>query len=238
MPIDGASAVADLAASLPGALRVFDDLHIDYCCAGARSLVDACRVEGLDVRDVVARIEKAADEGSPDDAPWLTRSLAALIGYVVVHYHAPTRVELASLRSLVAGLQEEEAESHPELRRVASLLVELEGEMIPHMVKEERILFPYVIELEARARAGNRRPRVELGTGQNPLRAMMEEHHHADATLRALRSACGGYVAPAGTPAAIGTLYERLERLERRLHHHVHLESNVLFRRAMELERA
>lgn len=237
MQIDGASAVADLATSLPGALRVFDDLHIDYCCAGARSLADACHVEGLDVGEVVARIERAADGAGAADASWLTRPLAALIDHVVVHYHAPTRAELANLRALVADLQESEGGSRPELRRTATLLAELENDMIPHMVKEERILFPYVVELEARARLGNRRPRVELGAGENPLRAMMADHRHADSTLRELRSACAGYVLPAEASPRIAALYARLEQLERTLHHHVHLESNVLFRRAIELER-
>jgi regulator of cell morphogenesis and NO signaling len=237
MPVDQAASVGELATSLPGALRAFDDLRIDYCCSGTRSLADACRAEGVAVGDVVARIEQAAEVAPVVDAVWLFRPLAALVAHIVSHYHAFTRKELARLRSLVAELQESGDTRWPELRKLATLLAELENEMIPHMVKEERILFPYVIELEARARSGNPRPHIDLQANENPLRVMMQEHRHADGTLRQIRRACADFVTPEGATPAIADLYDSLERLERTLHHHVHLESNVLFRRAIELER-
>ncbi len=238
MWVDRASSVGDLATSMPGALRVFDDLNIDYCCSGQRSLADACSVCGLDVGDVVARIETVAEDAPAVDAVWLTRPLAALVEHIVSHYHARARTELAELRTLVGELLESKSASHPELRTIATLLAELENEMVPHMVAEERILFPHVIAVEARARTGRRRPYVELPATANPLRTMMREHRHADATVHALRLACNDYVVPTKAAKAITLLYERLEQLELDLHHHVHLESNVLFRRAIALERA
>jgi regulator of cell morphogenesis and NO signaling len=106
------------------------------------------------------------------------------------------------------------------------------------MVKEERILFPYIVELEARVRAGNQRPLPSFGPVENPVRAMMRDHHHAEEILAKLRHVTSGYVAPRGAPASIVALYAALASLDDTLQEHLHLESNVLFRRAIDLERA
>jgi regulator of cell morphogenesis and NO signaling len=235
--VDRSSPLGDLAARVPGALRVFDALHIDYCCTGRRSLVDACAAHGLDADDVVARLEVAAGTSDPADTRWATRPLAALVDHLVKTYHAAARAELPRLRRLAAEAHAENP-ARPELRAIGTLLADLEDEMVPHMVKEERILFPYVVELESRVRAGNPRPLPPHGVKDHPLRAMMREHRHADGTVQDLRRAASSYVPPPGASPAMVTLYEGLDRLERTMHHHVHLESNVLFRRALDLERA
>jgi regulator of cell morphogenesis and NO signaling len=202
-----------------------------------RSLADACAVHGLDADHVVARLEAAAraGRGKDDTVGWATQPLAALIEHLVGTYHASTRAELPRLRQLAADAQET-SRTRPELCTIAALLAELESDMLPHLVKEERILFPYIVELEKRARAGNQRPLAPPGAKDHPMRAMMREHHHADGTLRKLRHTASHFVAPVDASPTHRELYEGLERLERTMHHHVHLESNVLFRRALELE--
>jgi regulator of cell morphogenesis and NO signaling len=211
MRLEGSSPASELAPLTPRALGVIDDARLDFC-GGDRALEDTRRVQGLD--------------------------LAGLVAHLVSRYHAFARSELVRLRGLTEEAREQEAAARPDLRTVAALLVELESEMLRRMIIEERVLFPYIIELEARARAGNRRPHIELEPSMNPLRRMMTEHGRADATLEALRSACDDYVPPAAAKPATVLLYERLAGLERTLHHHLHLESNVLFRRALEIERS
>jgi regulator of cell morphogenesis and NO signaling len=237
MRVDRSRSVGDLATSVPGAVRVFDDLQIDYGDSGSRSLRDACRLRGLDVGDVVARIERASDVPPSLDDVWRLRPLAALVDHVVSTYHAFTRRELPRLRRLAGRAQDDDG-AHPELCAIAALLAEFESEMVPHMVKEERILFPYIVELEARVRAGNRRPLPSFGPLDNPVRAMMRDHHHAEGILAKLRQVTSDYVAPPGAPASIVALYAELEALDDALQEHLHLESNVLFRRAIDLERA
>jgi regulator of cell morphogenesis and NO signaling len=215
MRLESSNPASELAPPLPDALGVIHDVRLDCRAAGhalADALPDTLRVQGLD--------------------------LAGLVAHIVSRYHAFARSELVRLRSLIAEAREQEGAARPDLRTVAVLMVELESEILRHVIIAERVLFPYIIELEMRARTGNRRPHVDLEPSVNPLRTMMKEQGHADATLEALRCACDDYVPPATAKPATARVYEGLAELERALRHHAHLESNVLFRRAMELERS
>jgi regulator of cell morphogenesis and NO signaling len=196
---------------MPGALGAIGDMRLE-CRAGCPPLADTLRVQGLD--------------------------LAGLVAHIVSRYHAFARSELVRLRGLIAEARQQEGALRPDLRMIAVLVGELESEILRHVIVAERVLFPYIVELEVRARTGNRRPHVDLEPRANPLRTMMKEHGHADATLEALRSACDDYVPPPTAKPATILLYEGLAELERALRHHAHLESNVLFRRTIEIERS
>jgi regulator of cell morphogenesis and NO signaling len=66
---------------------------------------------------------------------------------------------------------------------------------------------------------------------------MMEhEHDSAGNALRAMREASNGYTAPPEACISYQTLYKALTDFEVDLHQHIHLENNILFPRAIDLE--
>ena len=134
------------------------------------------------------------------------------------------------------ALQAMSVAARPPGDRVERLLQELADELFVHMRKEEAVLFPYIEQLD-RAVAGNRSvPTPHFGTVNNPVRMMMFEHERAGEMLRTMRSLSADYTAPADAcPSYLG-LYAGLEDLERDLHRHIHLENNVLFPKAIEME--
>jgi regulator of cell morphogenesis and NO signaling len=67
---------------------------------------------------------------------------------------------------------------------------------------------------------------------------MMEhEHDSAGEALREIRSASGDFAPPADACLSFQTLYKALAEFEADLHLHIHLENNILFPRALQLER-
>jgi regulator of cell morphogenesis and NO signaling len=106
------------------------------------------------------------------------------------------------------------------------------------MRKEENVLFPYILELERADRAKLSPPTPHFGTVKNPIRMMMAEHDADGERLRKMRGITGGYSLPEGACPSFTALYAGLEDLERDLHRHIHLENNVLFPAAAELEAA
>jgi regulator of cell morphogenesis and NO signaling len=66
---------------------------------------------------------------------------------------------------------------------------------------------------------------------------MIAEHEDAGQFMAKIRALASGYEPPADACPTFRGLYHGLAEFERDLHQHVHLENNILFPRALELER-
>ena len=106
-----------------------------------------------------------------------------------------------------------------------------------HMMKEEMMLFPYIVRMEEAVLGNEPVLPPPFGTVRNPVAMMMREHDGAGEDLREIRAASNGYSAPADGCITYQTLYGALAEFEADLHQHIHLENNVLFPRAVEMER-
>ena len=230
--------VREIAVELPQSTRLFEKLKIDYCCGGNRPLTEACASIGVEVVEMIGMLELINQgHGSPNRAIDFQRlSSPELITHIVNTHHVFTKEEMTRLASLINKVVAAHGENHPELREVKELFDRLCADLKPHMFKEEQILFPYILAL-ANANAENHAaPFAPFGTVNNPVRMMMKEHDTAGEILRELRAITTEYRTPADGCISYRTLYESLAALEKDLHQHIHLENNILFPRAIELE--
>lgn len=211
--------IGELAANRPSSTRVFFRRGIDFCCGGGRTLEEACRRRGLDPQEVLREIEQEFARGE-QPANWTERSQAELIQHIVAHYHEPLREELHRLDSMATKVLRVHGEKDPErLTQLAATFCALKDELLPHLDKEERILFPWIL---------SGRPVPQGG----PIERMMYEHERAGQLLERLRELTGNYAVPPGACNTWRALWNGLETLDRDLHEHIHLENNILFPRA------
>lgn len=213
-------ALGELVAEQPARARVFERLGIDYCCHGHRSLSDASRDAGLDPVAVARELEAVADQ---TDAEVDRLEPVALVDHILDVHHRYLHEELPLLVALAEKVRGVHGARHPELTEVAALVAEIHDELVPHLAKEEQVLFPAIREW------ADGQGSFAFGTLSGPVRVIMAEHDRAGALLEQLRAATGGYRPPADGCASYQTLYGRLEHLELDTHRHVHLENNVLF---------
>ncbi|HMF57730.1 MAG TPA: iron-sulfur cluster repair di-iron protein [Pyrinomonadaceae bacterium] len=237
MMLESTKTVKEYALEMLGATRIFEKLGIDYCCGGGKSLAEACDKAGVAVDEVLSSLkgvgcsnETSASEG------WQTASLAALIAHIVEKHHTFTRQELARLEALLAKVCGVHGQNHPELFRIQKQFQELSRDLEPHMLKEERVLFPYIMQMEEAAKNNRTLTAPPFGTVRNPVRVMMAEHDAAGETLREMRALSSDYTVPEDACISYQTLYGALAALEADLHQHIHLENNILFPRAAETE--
>jgi regulator of cell morphogenesis and NO signaling len=106
------------------------------------------------------------------------------------------------------------------------------------MMKEEQILFPYIQRMEAAVLAAEPLPRARFESITSPIANMMADHDDAGALLARIRGLSDGFTAPDGACPTYRGLYRGLTEFERDLHRHVHLENNILFPRARQMEAA
>jgi regulator of cell morphogenesis and NO signaling len=235
--------VGEIAAEMPCATREFEQLGIDYCCGGSRTLGEACVEANISVDEILARLEKSSTFGpsEPSDdrqkQDWQKQLLADLIAHITSTHHAFVRSECPRIETLAAKVVEVHGKNHPELLQVRQVFSALAAELGAHLMKEEQVLFPYILRMEESALAGEPAPPAMFGTIMNPVRMMMQEHDSAGDALRSLRTVTKDYTAPEDVCISYRTLYEALQGFEADLHQHIHLENNILFPRAAAMDR-
>jgi regulator of cell morphogenesis and NO signaling len=228
--------VGELASDHPLSIRVFESWKIDYCCGGRTPLADACAAAGKTIEDFVAELDAAATMGSDAARDWMKESLRTVGQYVCEKYHRITREELDTINPIAEKVFGVHGQRHPELVQVLTLVRELTSDMLPHMLKEEQVLFPYVEQLEAAAIAKQPAPTPFFGTVKNPVRMMMMEHDRVGELLASLRRVTTDYALPHDACFSYRELYRRLGEFESMTHEHIHVENNVYFPRAVALE--
>lgn len=238
MTISPTVKVREVALELPEATRVFETLKIDYCCGGDQPLSEACASAGVDVERVMEMIEQFGETRSKEKGAIDLQSatLTDLIGYILEEHHVYTKDEMSRLEPLTEKVITAHGTTHSELLAIRDLLRELFTDLKQHMFKEEQILFPFVIELEKAHNQNGQPPFAPFGTVNNPIRMMMMEHDTAGDMLRELRKLSADYKLPNDACISFKTLYEALIAFEQDLHQHIHLENNLLFPKAIELE--
>lgn len=238
MSLSGATKVKDIALSNPKARQILEDAGVDYCCSGSKSLHEACMHTNVPAEEILKRLRENSEQVGPGETAWFSAPLADLTRHIREKHHQYVRGAIPRVRTLLEKVKAKHVEKHPEVGDIQLLFTEVGQEMIMHMQKEEQILFPYIDAVE---RAVNEKKTPEppfFGTVRNPIQAMMSEHDSAGELVKQMRKASGDYVPPADACTSYQALYEELRQFEEDLHEHVHLENNILFPRAVEMEAA
>lgn len=230
--------VRDVAIEIPQSTRLFEQLKIDYCCGGNQPLADACTSAGVNLDNVMELLAEVTKSTSQDTPDFQNIPLSELIAHILDTHHVFTKSEMDRLQSLADKVLAAHGGNHPELVHLTELLTRLCADLKPHMFKEEQVLFPYIVALTQAADQKRTAPFAPFGTVKNPVRMMMLEHDTAGDILRELRALTFDYKVPADACISYRTLYQALEDFEKDLHQHIHLENNILFPKALDMETA
>lgn len=230
--------VRQLVRELPVATKVFAEFGIDYCCGGQKTLEEACIDAGTTPSQVLDRLEQVRNfaDVEPAAIDWEINSLTHLIDHIVGEHHTFTKRAFEEIPKLFNKVSLKHGERHPELLLMQKLFQDLRDELIPHMLKEETVLFPYIVSLESTVQSERVAPRAPFGTVCNPIEVMSKEHENAGRILAELRDLSRDFTPPADSCASYQNLFQLLTEFENDLHQHIHLENNILFPRAISLE--
>ncbi len=228
--------IREIVATHPSSAQIFARFDIDLCSQADHSLDEACAALQLSVDQVLEKLADAetSEHGAavPDPA---SLPLGRLIQHIVRVHHQCVRQELPRLTEMAQKLAVKRGDRAPELKKVETLLEELRADMFAHIQKEEQVLFPFISEMDQDMVVAYSPARACFRSVAQPVFMMVQEHEaagHIVAELRALTNrftpewACATHIA----------LFAGLSAFEADLKQHVHLENDVLFPRAIELE--
>lgn len=238
MNIEMTRSLGEIASEDPGLIPLMEEMKLDYCCGGNRSLKEACALAGISAEVAVQRMEKGGKSapGTPVPVDWKARSVAEITAHILEMHHAYTREALVRLKELASKTARVHGSSHPELFRLEVLIGEMAEEMEGHMAKEEEQVFPYLraVEKAGWKKEGVTDPFQGGPIDNHPLKVLMWEHGMTGEEFLEIHRLTGDFTLPGDACASFKAFYAGLRELEEDLHRHVHLENNVLFHKAME----
>lgn len=229
--------LGDLVQDDDRAARVFDVLGLNYCCDGRRTVRQAAEAMGLSPDTVVSALQDLGPAATPPRVPSEWSDLRVLIRHISDRHHTYVRSMTPAIHTWLDRLVDHHGERHHELAAVRETFDDLSKDLATHMLKEEHLLFPCIAELEAARIRGSRLPSNAFGTILNPIKVLETDHARIGALATRLRRLTDGFVAPGDACMTYRLCYDALCIFEQDLHRHVHLENNILFPRALEVER-
>jgi regulator of cell morphogenesis and NO signaling len=220
--------------SAAAVLRRFD---IDICSHANESLNQACVELQLSVDQVLEKLAaaEAKASGATSVEP-ASLTLSRLIQHIVRVHHSYVRQELPGLTEMARKLAAKHANRAPELKKVAELTEDLRADLFAHIQKEELVLFPFITQMEQDLPIASSSGNACFRSIAQPIFIMVQEHESAGRIVAELRRLTQDFEAPASACATQIALYGGLRAFDLDLKQHVHLENDILFPRAIEME--
>jgi regulator of cell morphogenesis and NO signaling len=235
MDINQTTQVADVASRYPATVKVFQKHGVDFCCGGRRPLAEVCTGGGPDFEALRGDLIDAIAGAPPEAKPLQDLPLDLLTAHIVERYHGWIRAELARVLPMMDKVLHVHGERHPELVAVGRTFAALRADLLPHMMKEEQMLFPFLGRMAASSAAAPLA--IPFGSVQNPIRMMEMEHEAVGGLLVRLRKLTNGFTPPDDACNTFRGLYHAFADIERDTHEHIHVENNILHPRAIAMEK-
>lgn len=213
--------------------RVFERLGIDYCCGGKKPLQEVCREKNLDYDTVVSQLQDENLAPVQGERNWASASITDLCDHVEQTHHAYLKEELPRLAALATKVANRHGDKQPALVDMRNIFIAMKDELEAHMMKEERILFPLCRHLDVSGVS----EAAQFGGIERPIEVMIREHEDAGDALVQIRRLADDYTCPPGACMSYQALFDALQQFERDMHEHVHKENNILFPKAIRLEK-
>ncbi|MCB0653173.1 MAG: iron-sulfur cluster repair di-iron protein [Saprospiraceae bacterium] len=212
---------------------VFKSHSIDFCCKGNRSIAEVCEKEQIDENKLIQELNQAAITSDADTTDFKSWDMDLLADYIEKKHHRYVDKKIPEIKAFLNKVAKVHGERHPELIEIEQLFTDSAHELLAHMEKEEKILFPYVREMAADSTL----QQPHFGTVKNPIQMMMQEHDTEGERFRKIALLSNNYTPPFDACTTYKVAFALVKEFEEDLHLHIHLENNILFPKAIETEK-
>ena len=219
------------------AAGVFKKFGLDFCCGGKRTITEACEKKGVNLEELVRELD-SLDSESNESQNYSSWSPDFLIDYIVNTHQNFVRTKLPEIEGYARKVAKVHGSRHEELNEILYEFMMLKDEMLNHLEKEEQLLFPFIkamVRCEREGKSMDEKP--HFGSVENPVKMMEEEHDEAGGSMAKIQRLSNNFTPPKDACATYRVLFQSLEGFQDDLHKHVHLENNILFPKALELEK-
>lgn len=215
---------------------LFSRYGIDFCCKGNRTLEEVCIKKNLNPADLEKEIQAVLETNNEQAIDFKSWSPSLLIDYIVEKHHSYVEEKTTILLQFLNKLCKVHGERHPELFEINSLFQLSAGALAQHMKKEELILFPFIQKMVKAQKANLPIEQPHFGTVENPIAMMKQEHESEGEIFAKIDELSNNYTPPDDACNTYKVTFSMLQEFEKDLHKHIHLENNILFPKAIQLQ--
>ncbi|EOA56181.1 regulator of cell morphogenesis and NO signaling [Parabacteroides sp. PF5-5] len=215
--------------------KVFNDFGIDFCCRGDVSLSNACNAQGIDIKDVLKKLGETEPfvDKTMDFKTW---DIDLLVDFIIKHHHRYIRKNGRGIQELLNKVCDVHGNKYNSLYEVKALFDASLTDLNEHLNKEEQILFPYIYEMHEAYSSRKPLPFFHCGGVEQPIAVMMSEHDTEGSRFREISRLTNTYLAPDDACESYRLVLNQLNEFEENLHHHIHLENNIVFPAAIQIQ--
>jgi regulator of cell morphogenesis and NO signaling len=216
---------------------VFKKYSIDFCCQGNRTIQEACDKKNIDSKKVLQDLDAMMQTKSEATSDYQSWPLDLLADYIEKKHHRYVQDKTLEIQPYLDRICKVHGEHHPELFEIKEEFNKSAGELAAHMKKEELILFPFIRKMTKAKLENTKVDAAHFGTVKNPIQMMMNEHTVEGDRFRKIEEISNNYTPPLDACNTYRVSFALLKEFEQDLHMHIHLENNILFPKAIEIEK-
>lgn len=217
---------------------VFSKNRMDFCCGGHKTIKEVCENKKINAAVLTQELTQILESKTDNSIDFQSWPLDLLASYIEKTHHRYVAEKTPVLLQFLDKLCQVHGERHPELFEINRLFTACAAALHEHMQKEELILFPFIEIMVSAKNHGKSLDNPQFGTVNNPISMMIHEHEAEGERLTKIAILTEGYNPPADACNTFRVTYAMLEEFEQDLHKHIHLENNILFPKAIALEKS
>lgn len=209
---------------------VFKKYNLDFCCGGGISIAEACKKNGIDSESLIADLNKNTTSNDATNLNFKDWDIPFLVDYIVNVHHKYVTENLDIIDEFAQKVAKVHGDHAPEVVKIAELYEKIAADLAPHMIKEERILFPAI-----KAYVENKNQDFPFGSIENPIGMMEQEHEVVGVYAKEIIALSKHFETPEWACNTYKALYFKLDEFINDLFQHIHLENNILFEKVKNL---
>lgn len=222
--------VADIVLAYPSSRTVMKKYNIDFCCNGHQLFSEACRQARVTPEQLLKELPAASSKDLPDASRFAEWNLAFVADYIEENHHKYVKHAIPKISALLDEVCDIHGEDHPVLLEINDDFIDLSDELLSHMEREEKMVFPVIRRLY----------RKEISFIEDmqlpshmvaPIDVLEEDHQFAGDLVASIRHLSNGYQPRPDSCSKLRLLYRYLQEFDDDVMTHIFLENNVLFER-------
>lgn len=218
-------------------VALFAKYGIDFCCNGDISIATICDEKKIKQNDLVNQIETILNTENDSKTDFDAMPIDILADYIQRKHHRYVTNKTQILLPFLNEVCNTHGAKHPELLKINELFIETAAEMKAHMKKEENYLFPYIKNMVNAVIIDELIEQQPFEIVQSLTELIQSEHESEGDSFKEITALTNNFTPPADACSMYKVTFEILKEFKEDLQKHIHLENNILFPKAVQLEK-